>query len=580
MTDLDVAHDVSVADRLGRSYAVWRLRPGDLEQESFLAACDRLSDVLSPRLGMTLGVRGAGFVTAGGDRVDARAAGALAEALYRIGIERLRLHRPPTPAELDRFLDAIDTAADREDLHDRLGPVNAVLEPISVAPTTVGRDRPEELEGWRETWELLADPASAARVVLPDAPTDAAGIVRRMMDLRNELPPDRQRSPVLADRLHALVVHLPDEVRTAVARNLVASPDAAFPGWFLCSLTDHDLGLLLEGVEDDVPALARRALGRELGDLSTEVAVPVAGARPARTPPSDPAGSAGDAPLGVGSIELFLRLEHRPERLRAALLHWQRRVRAALHDDRLEDVHDLLAVLHRVAAVSEHDEVLPVLDAAVGATLGDEEVAALLPDAGEVLPPRTKELLRSFGFAAIDALMGRLVHEEEAQRRAQLVSVLAVLVPGNTNALGAWVDDPRWFVVRNVVTALWRAGDPAALPLLRRTITNPEARVRLETARALAGLGEVTELARLAGDRDAEVRTSARRMLTGLGSPDAAAALAGLAHQDGVTSADRRNVIDALADHPHGRAHLRTLADDPNLPKRLRWHAGRVVSGR
>lgn len=576
MTGLQLQRDADVADRLGRAFAVWRLRPGEPDQPTFITATERLSEAVTPRSGLTLGIRGAGFVTADDVRVDQRAAGALAEALYRLGIERLHLHRAPTPAELDRFFAAADVAGDREELHARLGPVNAILEPISVAPTAAGRDEVEHREGWREIWEALADPAASAQRIMGPGDPEPADVVRRLEALRSALPEARQRSPILADRLHGLVLQLPDELRRAVARDLIGTPDTAFPGWLLCSLTDHDLGLLLQGVDDDVAGLARRALGRQLGDLTTEVVIP---ARPddRAAGPVAPGGGAGGAPLSAESLELFLGVEHRPARLRAALLHWERRVREAVHGDQLDEVQALLGLLHRVAAVTEHD-VIPTLDAAVADALGPDDVAALLPPVGDPLPPRVEQVLRDFGFVAVDALLRCLVHEEDAHRRAQIVAVLAKLVPGNTNALAPWIEDGRWYVVRNVVTALWRAADPAAIPLLERAMRNDEPRVRLETARALAGVGAVPQLTRLAADPDAEVRTSARRMLSGLGSAQAAAGLAALAGDEGLSLTDRRSVLDALAQHPRGGAHLATLADDRDLPLRLRWHAGRLTS--
>lgn len=581
MTSLDVFDDAAVADRLGRVFGMWRLRPGEVEQDAFQAVCARLSEAVAPRAGLVLAVHGASFVTADDVRVDGNAAGALAESLYRLGIEWLRVHRPPTPSQLDRFLCAVQVAGDREDLLGRLGPVAEVLEPLGVAPAATAAEAPEELPGWEQTWDRLADPVDWAREVSSTGPTDAAAVLLRIVALRDGLPEERRRSPVLADRLQTAIVSLPTPLRTEVARALVAAPDDPFAGWLLCSLTDHDLGRLLEGVAEDVPALARHALGRELVDLSAEVEVAAAAAPPVGS--EDGSGehwapSVGGAPMGVASLELFLVAERRPHRLRTALLHWQRRARAAIHAGELETVHELLSVLHRVVALSEQD-ITAVLDAACVQALGPDEVGALLPPAGEALPGPTLELLQAFGPVAVDAILGRLVSEEDQQLRAQLVSVLAGLIPGNTGALRRWLDDPRWFVVRNVVTALWRSADPSGMPLVDHATAHPDPRVRLEAARALAALGGVAPLAMLAADDDAEVRTSARRLLGGLGSPEAAEALGTVTTDARVPLVDRRAALDTLAQHPRGASTLRRLSDPGELPLRLRRHAARLSAG-
>lgn len=576
MDQPDVLRRAAVADRLGRAFAVWRLRPDDPGQEAFLTACGRLADTVDG--GVTLGVHGARFVVGEDETVATRAAGALAEALYRLGIERLRVHRAPDPTELLGFFVSVDAAADREDLHHRLGAVAGVLEPLSIAPTAARAGEQQETEGWREIWDGLADPDATAREIGGDGSPDGGTIIERMIALRGELPEEQQRSPELAERLNAALLRLPPELRTAVARELTAAPDAAFSGWLLSSLTDHELGQLLDGASSDVVGLARRALGRDLRDLADGVEI----APPSPTAPADddeaPVRVLAGGPMAMDSLELFLCIEHRPPRVRAALLHWQDRVRDALVRDDLDTVHDLLGLGHRVVAVAEHD-LTAALDAAAEAVLGPEETRALLPPVGEALPDRTLDVLRAFGPVAIDALLGRLVVEEDAQRRSQLVGILAAIIPGNTGALARWLDDPRWFVVRNVVTALWRAAEPASTPLLAEAARHPEPRVRIETARAFAALGHAEGLAALAADGDADVRRSARRLLTGLGSPAAAAALATLVRDDAVPLADRRSTVDALADHPHGASHLQELADDRALPLRIRWHAGRFAGG-
>jgi HEAT repeat protein len=54
--------------------------------------------------------------------------------------------------------------------------------------------------------------------------------------------------------------------------------------------------------------------------------------------------------------------------------------------------------------------------------------------------------------------------------------------------LGSHVSDSRWYFVRNVVAILGKTRAPSALAYLSRTLRHPDARVRRETVRALAGI--------------------------------------------------------------------------------------------
>jgi HEAT repeat protein len=73
--------------------------------------------------------------------------------------------------------------------------------------------------------------------------------------------------------------------------------------------------------------------------------------------------------------------------------------------------------------------------------------------------------------------------------------MLASLGPENVRALGAFVTDNRWYLVRNIADVLGRTRSPEAVPYLARLVSHPDSRVRTEAVDALASIG--TEAAQL-----------------------------------------------------------------------------------
>lgn len=89
------------------------------------------------------------------------------------------------------------------------------------------------------------------------------------------------------------------------------------------------------------------------------------------------------------------------------------------------------------------------------------------------------------GSRGLDWLI-RIMAESQQQRvRRPLARTLAQVVDGRLDRLTQWLDDPRWYVVRNLVTVLHAIGGATVVPALQRVVTHPERRVRLEVIAAL-----------------------------------------------------------------------------------------------
>jgi HEAT repeat protein len=117
---------------------------------------------------------------------------------------------------------------------------------------------------------------------------------------------------------------------------------------------------------------------------------------------------------------------------------------------------------------------------------------------------------------AIGPLLSVLADEEDGATRKALVELLSGLAADHIARIGEHILDPRWYFVRNVVTVLGAPRSPAALTYLGRTARHPDARVRRETIRALAGIPDRVAselLVTLLSDEDAQnVQLAARHL--------------------------------------------------------------------
>ena len=125
-------------------------------------------------------------------------------------------------------------------------------------------------------------------------------------------------------------------------------------------------------------------------------------------------------------------------------------------------------------------------------------------------------LLHVLRDRAIGPLLSVLADEEDGATRKALVELLSGLAADHIARIGEHILDPRWYFVRNVVTVLGAPRSPAALTYLGRTARHPDARVRRETIRALAGIPDRVAselLVTLLSDEDAQnVQLAARQL--------------------------------------------------------------------
>jgi hypothetical protein len=172
---------------------------------------------------------------------------------------------------------------------------------------------------------------------------------------------------------------------------------------------------------------------------------------------------------------------------------------------------------------------------------GDERQLALVAQyLGLVAPGSIQELVSLLG------------EERDRQARARMCQALAKVGPSAVPILMEWLEDPRWFLVRNIVHILGRIGDEGAFDRVAALLGHPHMRVRIESVRALALMAPARAAAPIlpvAGDVDAEVRLEAVRALGALRRDEAVPVLRDVA-AGAAGAADvplRQEAVEALA---------------------------------
>ncbi len=100
-----------------------------------------------------------------------------------------------------------------------------------------------------------------------------------------------------------------------------------------------------------------------------------------------------------------------------------------------------------------------------------------------------KMFMRKMGDRGVLALIEALGSEESMSVRKFIIDILAELGREKIPLLGSFLDDKRWFLVRNIATVMSRLRSPATLPYLERALEYPHPKVRSEAVRAVGLTG-------------------------------------------------------------------------------------------
>lgn len=206
----------------------------------------------------------------------------------------------------------------------------------------------------------------------------------------------------------------------------------------------------------------------------------------------------------------------------------QRLLLSAFNSGNIDGAADALTIISNEAAkrISEPDNhsILKEIIRDAGKMDKIESLLSRLERQPDVSQEQITRYLLPLGNIGIRALLDILAVEDRQGRRRIVCQLLTACGKNNIAGIGDKILDHRWYLVRNVVLILGRIGDRGVIPYLQKAALHPDARVRMEAAKALsrAGHSAFPIIQRLLKDNDANIRLEAIRSLSRLSYPKAA----------------------------------------------------------
>lgn len=171
---------------------------------------------------------------------------------------------------------------------------------------------------------------------------------------------------------------------------------------------------------------------------------------------------------------------------RREMLQFMPRVlRAALASGRWSDASDALRLLRETgdAGWSEENFVQELLQPVSVARSVEHIDRQEMSQVAECLA-----FSIDLGEPGIDWAASLLCDSQRQEARIAFADSIAKRCRTNPERLAAWLADPRWYVVRNIVTILGWIGGPSVAGLLQAALRNPEPRVHAAVVAALSNV--------------------------------------------------------------------------------------------
>lgn len=267
-----------------------------------------------------------------------------------------------------------------------------------------------------------------------------------------------------------------------------------------------------------------------------------------------------DAPrVGWGVLADLFSIEGRSERVGRLLRIWVAKLTRAIREREFLDAVEWM----RVANEAELDSRL--LDDAYGLAASDE-MLEILTGADDDHRAERDELLARLSRRAGGRVIEQLATEEDPGRRRMLIDVVTEIARVDIRSVLPGLNDPRWYVVRNVVIAFGKSGRKAAGEPLSRLIQHEDHRVRIEALRALLpclGDTSVDHLITALGDEHVRVRAAATDLLGTIDDEVVVPALTSAVGDETRSIDIRVAAVEALGGRGDGeaRAILEQVAD-------------------
>ena len=172
-------------------------------------------------------------------------------------------------------------------------------------------------------------------------------------------------------------------------------------------------------------------------------------------------------------------------------------------------------------------------------------------------PPVAGPLLAAWGAPLVEYLIEGMIADEPPVNRRHLVEYLGMAGRSDVRLLTPWLRDPRWYIVRNVATAIGRTGRENGIEPLVAVRSHADDRVRVEVIRALTALqgdGALDVLVDALSDESQRVRNAAVSLLRALPSDEVVDRIADHLMDDDPEEGDARRLIKVIAERPSSAA--------------------------
>jgi hypothetical protein len=268
---------------------------------------------------------------------------------------------------------------------------------------------------------------------------------------------------------------------------------------------------------------------------------------------------------GVAVFRDLLRVEHRPDRFRRLLRIWSSKVGAAVRNREYAVAGMWFRALIESPVFAEEfaHHVAETRREISSRQLFDDLVVGLVESGS---PPEAAPLLSTWGEPLVEYLISQIVTDKPIVNRRHIVDFLGIAGRGDVRHLTARLADPRWFVVRNVVVAVGKAGRVSAVPALEAVWGHDDERVRLEVLRSLSVLQpelSVDLQIRSLSDSSAGIRQAALSLLRANPAPDVVPGIAAALSEGTPSSAEEaKRLVEIIAERrgPEVREALEMLA--------------------
>jgi HEAT repeat protein len=186
----------------------------------------------------------------------------------------------------------------------------------------------------------------------------------------------------------------------------------------------------------------------------------------------------------------ILALEKSPEPYQQATHVLEKLLDALITLGKFQKGSDLLSRLNIIVKTYELQDwqvkIIQRITEEAGELKAIEKIGKILDKGEEIRLEEASHYLRLLRPNSIQPLIKVLGELHNSKARRMLCEVLIVIGKGNLDLITPFIDDHRWYLVRNVTYILGRIGKESTLPAIQKALNHTEARVRRE---AIQGLG-------------------------------------------------------------------------------------------